>query len=228
MCSIINLQKRLQRRLSYQSESRLGSQSPNSWIRKSSNILGWLHEGEHEYLWELGMRPVQGHILEIGSWYGKSTCILAGTCADRGDQSKTICVDSFCMDGSPRQVTYYHSLHKNRLGTFYEFIANANHYGFSEYIIPVAIYSRQSGPVLKSKSFRLAFIDGQHSYAGVKGDLELVLPLVVSGGVVAIHDVDNRYPGIGKAIEETLQKANRVSFLGRIHCLVAYTIREDT
>lgn len=33
------------------------------------------------------------------------------------------------------------------------------------------------------------FIDGDHSYAGVKADFELYAPLVRSGGVIALHDI---------------------------------------
>ena len=33
------------------------------------------------------------------------------------------------------------------------------------------------------------FIDGDHSYAGVKADFELYSPLVRSGGLVALHDI---------------------------------------
>jgi predicted O-methyltransferase YrrM len=34
------------------------------------------------------------------------------------------------------------------------------------------------------------FIDGDHSYEGVRADFELYAPLVRSGGIVAIHDVN--------------------------------------
>lgn len=33
------------------------------------------------------------------------------------------------------------------------------------------------------------FIDGDHSYAGVKADFELYAPLVRSGGLIALHDI---------------------------------------
>jgi predicted O-methyltransferase YrrM len=33
------------------------------------------------------------------------------------------------------------------------------------------------------------FIDGDHSYAGVKADFELYAPLVRKGGIIALHDI---------------------------------------
>lgn len=43
--------------------------------------------------------------------------------------------------------------------------------------------------VLKGRPVDLLFIDGDHSYAGVKADFALYAPLVKSGGLVAFHDI---------------------------------------
>jgi predicted O-methyltransferase YrrM len=43
---------------------------------------------------------------------------------------------------------------------------------------------------LSSEPLDVLFIDGDHSYAGVKADFELYAPLVRSGGIVALHDVN--------------------------------------
>lgn len=39
------------------------------------------------------------------------------------------------------------------------------------------------------RSIHLLFIDGDHSYEAVRSDFELFEPRVVSGGVIALHDV---------------------------------------
>jgi predicted O-methyltransferase YrrM len=43
--------------------------------------------------------------------------------------------------------------------------------------------------VLAGRPLDLAFIDGDHSYAGVKADFEAYAPLVRSGGLVVFHDI---------------------------------------
>ncbi|MFW6027681.1 MAG: class I SAM-dependent methyltransferase [bacterium] len=43
--------------------------------------------------------------------------------------------------------------------------------------------------LLSGHSLDLLFIDGDHSYAGVKRDFDLYYPLVRSGGLVALHDI---------------------------------------
>ncbi len=38
-------------------------------------------------------------------------------------------------------------------------------------------------------AFDLIFIDGDHSYSGVRRDFEMFGPLIASGGVIAFHDI---------------------------------------
>ncbi len=42
---------------------------------------------------------------------------------------------------------------------------------------------------LAGRSVDFLFIDGDHSYAGVKADFELYAPLVRRGGIIALHDI---------------------------------------
>lgn len=42
---------------------------------------------------------------------------------------------------------------------------------------------------LKGDAFDFLFIDGDHSYDGVKADYEMYAPLVRCGGIVAFHDI---------------------------------------
>lgn len=43
--------------------------------------------------------------------------------------------------------------------------------------------------LLEGKEVDLLFIDGDHSYDGVKSDFEMYSPLVRTGGIVAFHDI---------------------------------------
>jgi predicted O-methyltransferase YrrM len=219
-----DLRRTISCRSQYRAEARIGADSDNSWIRSSSSISGWLHLGEHEFLWELATLPTRGDILEIGSWCGKSTCILAGACLDRGDGSRVICVDTFQKDGNERQRGYYQRLPSGRRGTFDEFVSNADRLGFRSALVPVAVRSDVVGSLLSGVRLRLAFIDGQHDYLGVKNDIALSLPLMVTGGIIALHDVDARYPGIAAAADEAVAESDRMRFVGRAHCLAAYRV----
>jgi predicted O-methyltransferase YrrM len=51
--------------------------------------------------------------------------------------------------------------------------------------------------ILCTEQLDLLFIDGDHTYAGVKRDFEMYSPLVAKGGVVAFHDIVEHPPGSG-------------------------------
>jgi len=48
--------------------------------------------------------------------------------------------------------------------------------------------------ILGGEKLDFLFIDGDHSYEGVKKDFEMYSPLVRSGGIVAFHDIVPRPP----------------------------------
>lgn len=56
--------------------------------------------------------------------------------------------------------------------------------------------------VLHGAPVDFLFIDGDHSYAGVRRDFEMYAPLVRSGGIVAFHDVSQRPTGVTHGVAE--------------------------
>jgi cephalosporin hydroxylase len=80
--------------------------------------------------------------------------------------------------------------------------------------------------LLEGKAVDFLFIDGDHSYEGVKRDYELWLPLVRSGGLVAFHDVGPEVPEVARfwgelkqtvATEERLSGTEMVYGIGLVH-----------
>jgi predicted O-methyltransferase YrrM len=51
--------------------------------------------------------------------------------------------------------------------------------------------------ILNGKELDFLFIDGDHSYEGVKKDFEMYLPLVRKGGIIAFHDIVKHPPDTG-------------------------------
>jgi cephalosporin hydroxylase len=56
--------------------------------------------------------------------------------------------------------------------------------------------------VLAGCSIDFLFIDGDHSYEGVRQDFELYAPLVGGGGVIAFHDIAPHPPRSGCRVEQ--------------------------
>lgn len=214
--------RRLERIL-YESQALIGNDSPNAWIRKSADIGGWLFAGEHEYLWELATRSTAaGDIIEIGSWMGKSSCILAGACAEFAPETKVVCIDTFLMTGTAPQQAYHRRLVPNAPGTFYEFQDNASRLGFAKFVVPVAAHSAQALPRLRGP-FRLAFIDGAHDRENCQRDVELCLALLASGGVLALHDAaGGGWPGVEEYVREELLPSPGLKYLGNRGTIAAF------
>jgi predicted O-methyltransferase YrrM len=51
--------------------------------------------------------------------------------------------------------------------------------------------------ILGDQRLDLLFIDGDHSYEGVRADFNLYSPLVRAGGIVAFHDIVEHRPAMG-------------------------------
>jgi len=200
----------------------IGKDSPNPWIRKSAEIPGWLFDDEHEFLWDLATRSTTGDVLEIGTWMGKSACILAGACREHAPGTKVFCVDTFEMLGTDEQEEYHKQLVRGERGTFYQFLSNARQCGFFDVVVPLATLSARILPHLDGE-FRLAFVDGTHDYANAKNDVELCLPLLRTGGVLALHDVTNKaFPGLLEYVTEELRQDARLKEIGENGTIVAF------
>lgn len=188
---------RLRERYSYRSVSRLGADSLNPWIRKSASIGGWLFEGEHEFLWELASESGSGNILEIGTWLGKSACILAGACREVAPRTRLVCIDPFDLSGASGQADAQQRVLPGSKETLTRFAANAHRLGFGQWVNPIVALSQDALPLLKPESFRMIFIDGTHDFDHLSRDVALSVPLLSSGGVLAMHDMaGTTWPGL--------------------------------
>ena len=69
---------------------------------------------------------------------------------------------------------------------------------------------------LKEAKFDVAFIDGLHSYEGVRDDIAAYLPLMKRpGGLFIFNDVHNNFfPGVDKALNEFLAKEGLTAHYG--------------
>ena len=125
-------------------------------------------------------------IVEIGSYLGASSTFLAIAAKERS--CVVYCVDTWVNDGmaeGPRD-------------TYAEFLSNTQR--FADEIRPlrgtsVEIAKRFSEPI------DLLFLDGDHSYAGCRSDIEAWLPKLQPGAVVVFHDF-----GWAEGVQRTVQE----------------------
>jgi predicted O-methyltransferase YrrM len=136
------------------------------------DAMGWMLPEEAESL----IRNAAGkeRLAEIGVWEGVTTREMRRAMSPTG----TI----FAIDPYP----------PGRLGVSYQKIIAAREVAR----VPngAAVWLRQTGvaaarhPDVRKAPFDFVFVDGDHTYEGLRGDWEAWSPLVGPGGIIALHD----------------------------------------
>jgi len=62
----------------------------------------------------------------------------------------------------------------------------------------------------EDESLDFVYIDGEHTYDGVKKDIELYLPKVKKGGYIGGHDYKPKWQGVIDAVDERFDSPDRV------------------
>lgn len=159
--------------------------------RYPADVEGWLAEEEARCL--AGLARDQ-HVLEIGSYCGKSTISMAQAA------KRVVCVDPFDGRGTPGERD-----------TYSEFDRNLQAYGIRNVEAVVSPFESAPKEVL-GRRFGLIFIDGAHDYESVARDIRIARGLLGPSGVLAIHDYrrtpgnyDGRWDaGVTAAVDELL------------------------
>jgi predicted O-methyltransferase YrrM len=128
-------------------------------------------------------------VLEIGSYLGASSCYIAAALAPQGGHL-------FCVDTWENQT-----MPEGKRDTFSEFQENLG--GLVNYITPIRKNSKDLTISDVDQPFNLVFLDGDHSYLGVKNDYEKTAPWIVGGGILAFHDCV-AFEGVARTIGEAL------------------------
>ena len=84
---------------------------------------------------------------------------------------------------------------------------NVRRHGVEDQVVGLVGRSEVVLPMLRERSFELAFVDGYHGLDQVREDCRNVLPLMATGGVVAFHDYGpgNRGWGVTQVVDELQQ-----------------------
>ena len=177
-------------------------------------VDGWLSEREAQYLYALAKDgPGHGVVVEIGSWKGKSTIMLAGG-TKAAKREKVFAIDPHV--GGPDQAKYGHT----NVNTELEFRQNIARAGVSEYV--TAIVKRSTDAVRNwNSAVRLLWIDGDHSYEAVRDDFVFWHPYVVDGGIIAFHDTF-AWEGPKRVVEEFVFPSGQFLPVGIVDSITAF------
>lgn len=113
------------------------------------------------------------NFLEIGSYLGASSIVIASALTSM--KQKLYCVDTWEND----------AMTEGKRDTFREFSDNVSN--FSSLIVPLRGTSLDKS-LNFSESLDYIFFDGDHSYEGIKSDVDAWLPRLRPGGIAIFHD----------------------------------------
>ncbi len=181
----------------------------NAW-QATKDVPGFLRENEARLLGALAVCiPARGAIVEIGSFKGRSTVMLAKVVSHYGF-GPVVSIDPHThnltngADSSTQPSTYQ------------DFEATLRKAGVIE---QVEIHRAFSAEVSRTwtRDIRFLWIDGDHTYAGAKSDFDGFSPFVRPGGVVALHDALNNFSGPIRVFVEEILRSNRFGPAGFVH-----------
>jgi predicted O-methyltransferase YrrM len=161
------------------------------------------HANHTDMVYVCGMASAASarRIFEFGTYRGQTTCGLAAVCKDA--QIYTL---NLPPDDDPRYAPF--------IGMY---IARSPD---RDRITQIFSDSRTFDTTPYRESMDYIFIDGDHSYEGVKNDTEKALQLLKPGGIIVWHDYAAKSPGVLKYLAEFSQ--DRPLFRIRKTCLAVY------
>jgi SAM-dependent methyltransferase len=134
------------------------------------------------------------HLVEVGSWKGRSASFMAVEIINSNKNIKFDCVDTW--KGSIEHTTYDVITEENLYDVFLSNIEPVKNI-----INPIRMTSIDASKLYEDNSLDFVFIDASHEYEDVKADILAWLPKVKIGGILAGHDYDN-FEGVNRAVDE--------------------------
>jgi predicted O-methyltransferase YrrM len=157
----------------------------------------WFGEASREALADLFrlVADLEGDIIEVGSWEGRSTVALANA----AHPAVVHAVDTW--QGSPGEVSHALAAKRDVFATFQRNVADDTRGNVEPHRQDWRkFFAGYDGRI------RLLFIDAEHSYREVRDNIEAALPFMVPGGIICGDD--NHHPPVQRAVVDTLGDAS--------------------
>ena len=161
-------------------------------------ISGWLEDGEAELLMTAAARaarelPSSHAVVEIGSYCGRSTVVLASVAELLDGDTKVYAIDPHDgVVGSQDQPCH-------TAPTLEQLRRNLAAFGLGS---RVEVMVQASHQVAWDRPIGLLFIDGLHDYPNVSRDFLHFEPWIAPGAYVAFHDYAPYWPGVQAFVDE--------------------------
>ncbi len=179
-------------------------------------IDGWLSADQVARLYAAAATTTDGdQIVEIGSFRGRSTIVLASAAPDGVD---VVAIDPHAgNDRGPEEISGFEAEAAGDHDVFNANLAAAGVAGRVRHVraFSDAAHDSVEGPV------NVLFIDGAHRYSPARTDIREWGRRVVPGGTLLIHDSFSSV-GVTLAIGRELMFGSRFRYVGRSRSLAEY------
>lgn len=169
-------------------------------------IEGWFDEPQRNLYEEMVKRAQDGsHFLEIGAWKGKSTTCMAVEILNSNKKIKFDVIDTFKGSSEHQNLP---CIVNNTL--YSEYLQNIE--PVKDFVNTIVGNSIKIAEFYADESLDFIFIDGDHSYEGLRADISTWLTKLKPGGFLCGDDIyQKEFDGVALAVEELLDDVKNVA-----------------
>lgn len=186
-----------------------------------AEIDGWLSDDQARDLYQAAAAcRSSGRIVEIGSFRGRSTVVLA---AASDPTVEVIAIDPHAgNDRGPGEISGFGDAANDDHAAF---VRNIDEAGVAGRIKHLRQFSHEARSSIGG-DIDVLYIDGAHRYSHARADIAEYGPMVVTDGVMLIHDSFSSI-GVTAAIARELFMSKRWRFVGRTRSLALYRVADE-
>jgi predicted O-methyltransferase YrrM len=181
-----------------------------------ADVDGWMTPGQASTLFDAATRcPDDGLIVEIGSFRGRSTIVLASAASPGVD---LVAIDPHA--GNDRGPQEFDGFEDEAADDHRIFLDNLSRAGVADRVRHLRMFSDAALAQIE-RPIDVLYIDGAHRYAPALADIRHYGDRVADGGTMLIHDSFSSI-GVTLAILRHLAFGARFRYVGRSRSMTIY------
>jgi hypothetical protein len=181
-----------------------------------SAVEGWMSDDQARRLFDAAASTRSGdQIVEIGSFRGRSTVVLASAAPDG---VRVVAIDPHAgNDRGPEEIEGFEAAASDDHEVF---LANLAAAGVADRVTHVREFSHVAHREVEGQ-VAVLYVDGAHRYAPARADIRAWGARVADGGTMLIHDSFSSV-GVTLAILRELLFSGRFRYVGRARSMAVY------
>ncbi|MEM1166771.1 MAG: class I SAM-dependent methyltransferase [Planctomycetota bacterium] len=217
--------------------------TPRNLTYPEPGIPGWMHLDSMHFLSGAVREARAERCIEIGSFFGRSAYAICTALAERSASTSLVCVDRWSQAlteaylASPHMAEMFSWFDPSVRRSYAEACEGGSARDAFEHTMGSFAFMRDRIEMLQCDSevlsqelpadrrFDFAFVDGDHTEAGVRRDVLTVLGHLDPNATVVLDDCFDRFPGVVRFVDELVDHAG-VESVDRHRGLVRLVVQD--